>query len=191
MRKNRYTNHSANPFFPESNFQTANVPCVPGSDGLVLTEKDALDVADKIGFPLMIKATAGKSQDACNMDNRTMTIRGCGFLSAGSEASPTPSSSPGGGGRGMRMCTKAEDLLPLLRAAQGEAEAAFGNGACYIERYVQNPRHIEFQVLADKHGNAIHLGERDCSIQRRNQKLLEEGPSPALTPEVWKGGTGT
>ena len=84
----------------------------------------------------------------------------------------------------MRMCTKAEDLLPLLRAAQGEAEAAFGNGACYIERYVQNPRHIEFQVLADKHGNVVHLGERDCSIQRRNQKLLEEGPSPALTPEV-------
>lgn len=130
--------------------KAANVPCVPGSDGLITSEKDALEVVERIGLPVMIKATAG------------------------------------GGGRGMRLVQKQEDLLPLLKQASQEAEAAFGNGACYIERYVQNPRHIEFQVLADKHGNAIHLGERDCSIQRRNQKLLEEGPSPALTPEVRK-----
>ena len=102
----------------------------------------------QIGFPIMIKATAG------------------------------------GGGRGMRLAMHKDEYLPLLRAAQQEAEAAFGNGAVYLERYVTNPRHIEFQVLADKHGNVIHLGERDCSIQRRNQKLLEEAPSPALTEEV-------
>ena len=102
----------------------------------------------QIGFPIMIKATAG------------------------------------GGGRGMRLAKHEGEYLSLLRAATQEAQAAFGNGAVYLERYVQNPRHIEFQVLCDKHGNAIHLGERDCSIQRRNQKLLEEAPSPALTPEV-------
>lgn len=90
----------------------------------------------------------------------------------------------GGGGRGMRLVKEQKDFLPLLNAAQQEAQAAFGNGDVYIERYVQNPRHIEFQVLADKYGNVIHLGERDCSIQRRNQKLLEEAPSPVLTPEV-------
>jgi len=90
----------------------------------------------------------------------------------------------GGGGRGMRLVRERADFLPLMKQAQQEAEAAFGNGDVYIERYVENPRHIEFQVLADKYGNAIHLGERDCSIQRRNQKLLEEAPSPVLTPEV-------
>lgn len=126
----------------------AGVPTVPGSDGLVETPEEALEVADQVGFPVMIKATAG------------------------------------GGGRGMRLAMTRDEFLPLLRAAQGEAQAAFGNGAVYLERYVKDPRHIEFQVLADKHGNVIHLGERDCSIQRRNQKLLEEAPSPALTPEV-------
>jgi acetyl-CoA carboxylase, biotin carboxylase subunit len=130
--------------------KAAGVPTVPGSDGLIKNEVEAVEVAKQIGFPVMIKATAG------------------------------------GGGRGMRLAMTEGEFLPLLQQAQQEAEAAFGNGAVYLERYVQNPRHIEFQVLADKHGNVIHLGERDCSIQRRNQKLLEEAPSPALTPEVRK-----
>ena len=130
--------------------KAAGVPTVPGSDGLIKNETEAVQVANQIGFPVMIKATAG------------------------------------GGGRGMRLAMTEGEFLPLLQQAQQEAEAAFGNGAVYLERYVQNPRHIEFQVLADKHGNVIHLGERDCSIQRRNQKLLEEAPSPALTPEVRK-----
>lgn len=128
--------------------QAAGVPTVPGSAGLVESAEHALAEADRIGFPIMIKATAG------------------------------------GGGRGMRLARTREEFPKLVQAAQQEAEAAFGNGAVYLERFVENPRHIEFQVLADKHGNAIHLGERDCSIQRRNQKLLEEAPSPALTPEV-------
>jgi acetyl-CoA carboxylase biotin carboxylase subunit len=128
--------------------KNAGVPTVPGSDGLIKDAEDAVTVAGKIGFPIMIKATAG------------------------------------GGGRGMRLAQTPDEFLPLLKQAQQEAEAAFGNGAVYLERYVQNPRHIEFQVLADKHGNVVHLGERDCSIQRRNQKLLEEAPSPVLTPEV-------
>ena len=130
--------------------KAAGVPTVPGSDGLIKSEEEAVVVARQVGFPVMIKATAG------------------------------------GGGRGMRLAMTEGEFLPLLQQAQQEAEAAFGNGAVYLERYVQNPRHIEFQVLADKHGNVIHLGERDCSIQRRNQKLLEEAPSPALTPEVRK-----
>ena len=130
--------------------KAAGVPTVPGSDGLIKNETEAVEVARQVGFPVMIKATAG------------------------------------GGGRGMRLAMTEGEFLPLLQQAQQEAEAAFGNGAVYLERYVQNPRHIEFQVLADKHGNVIHLGERDCSIQRRNQKLLEEAPSPALTPEVRK-----
>ncbi|KAG2426150.1 hypothetical protein HXX76_013131 [Chlamydomonas incerta] len=128
----------------------AGVPTVPGSEGLILDDADAYANASRIGFPVMIKATAG------------------------------------GGGRGMRLCTKEEDLMPLFKQAQQEAEAAFGNGAVYMERFVQDPRHIEFQVLADKYGNVVHLGERDCSVQRRNQKLVEEAPSPALTPEVRK-----
>jgi acetyl-CoA carboxylase biotin carboxylase subunit len=130
--------------------KAAGVPTVPGSNGLCNSEEDAVEVAKQVGFPIMIKATAG------------------------------------GGGRGMRLAMKEEEFLTLMRQASQEAEAAFGNGAVYLERYVQNPRHIEFQVLADKHGNVVHLFERDCSIQRRNQKLLEEAPSPALTPEVRK-----
>lgn len=128
--------------------QKAGVSTVPGSDGILIDENEAVAIADKIGFPLMIKATAG------------------------------------GGGRGMRLVHQAKDLSKLFRAAQGEAEAAFGNPGVYMEKFIERPRHIEFQILADKYGNVIHLGERDCSIQRRHQKLLEEAPSPALNPKL-------
>ena len=124
------------------------VPVTPGSAGCPATEDEALEEAHRIGFPVMIKATAG------------------------------------GGGRGMRPVFDAKDFLNLYRAASAEANAAFGNGDCYIEKLVVNPRHIEFQILADTHGHVIHLGERDCSIQRRNQKIIEECPSPVLSPEL-------
>jgi acetyl-CoA carboxylase, biotin carboxylase subunit len=130
--------------------QTVGVPTVPGSKGLVQDEEEARQVARSIGYPVIIKATAG------------------------------------GGGRGMRFVPGDEELSKLYMAAQGEAEAAFGNGGVYVEKFVQNPRHIEFQILADMHGNVVHLGERECSIQRRHQKLLEEAPSSALTPEMRK-----
>lgn len=126
----------------------AGVPTVPGSDGLVMSEEEALRLASQIGYPVMIKATAG------------------------------------GGGRGMRLVREESELPKLFLAAQGEAEAAFGNSGVYLEKFIERPRHIEFQILADSYGNVIHLGERDCSIQRRHQKLLEEAPSPALTPEL-------
>jgi acetyl-CoA carboxylase, biotin carboxylase subunit len=125
--------------------QRAGVPTVPGSDGLVTDEQEAAAIAAEIGYPVMIKATAG------------------------------------GGGRGMRLVPEASELTKLFLAAQGEAEAAFGNPGLYLEKFIEKPRHIEFQILADSHGNVIHLGERDCSIQRRHQKLLEEAPSPALS----------
>jgi acetyl-CoA carboxylase, biotin carboxylase subunit len=128
--------------------QEAGVPTIPGSDGLVADEAMATELSRKIGFPLMIKATAG------------------------------------GGGRGMRFVHDPNDLGKLFMAAQGEAEAAFGNGGVYLEKFIEKPRHIEFQVLADTYGNVVHLGERDCSIQRRHQKLLEEAPSAVLTPEL-------
>ncbi|OLP15706.1 acetyl-CoA carboxylase biotin carboxylase subunit [Leptolyngbya sp. 'hensonii'] len=128
--------------------QRAGVPTVPGSDGLLTDEQEALKIAHQIGYPVMIKATAG------------------------------------GGGRGMRLVREEADLVKLFLAAQGEAEAAFGNPGVYLEKFVERPRHIEFQILADSYGNVIHLGERDCSIQRRHQKLLEEAPSPALSPEL-------
>ncbi len=124
------------------------VPTVPGSDGLVADEDAAMAIAKKIGFPVMIKATAG------------------------------------GGGRGMRLVKEPEDLGKMFAAAQGEAEAAFGNPGLYVEKFIERPRHIEFQILADSHGNVVHLGERDCSIQRRHQKLLEESPSPVLNGEL-------
>jgi len=128
--------------------QNAGVPTVPGSDGLVLDEATAQKIADQMGYPVMVKATAG------------------------------------GGGRGMRLVREPENLGKLYLAAQGEAEAAFGNPGVYIEKFIENPRHIEFQIFADSYGNVIHLGERDCSIQRRHQKLLEESPSPALSPDL-------
>lgn len=128
--------------------QKAGVPTIPGSDGLIDTEREGILAAKQIGYPLMIKATAG------------------------------------GGGRGMRLVTEESEFTKLFQAAQGEAGAAFGNSGVYLERFIERPRHIEFQILADNYGNVIHLGERDCSIQRRNQKLLEEAPSPALNPEL-------
>jgi acetyl-CoA carboxylase biotin carboxylase subunit len=128
--------------------QQVGVPTVPGSDGLLTDDREALAIARQIGYPVIIKATAG------------------------------------GGGRGMRLVRSEDELLKSFLAAQGEAEAAFGNPGVYLEKFVVRPRHIEFQILADSYGNVIHLGERDCSIQRRHQKLLEEAPSPALSPEL-------
>ena len=128
--------------------QTAGVPTVPGSNGLLRDESEAKTLAEQIGYPVMIKATAG------------------------------------GGGRGMRLVQDRTDLVRMFQAAQGEAEAAFGNGGVYLEKFVENPRHIEFQIIADSHGNVVHLGERDCSIQRRHQKLLEEAPSAVLSSQL-------
>jgi acetyl-CoA carboxylase biotin carboxylase subunit len=121
------------------------VPVLPGSDGPIATQEEAVAVAKKIGLPVIIKASAG------------------------------------GGGRGMRIVRKEEDLERSIATAQSEAEIAFGNGEVYIEKYLTNPRHIEIQILADHFGNTIHLCERECSIQRRHQKIIEEAPSPVLT----------
>ncbi|ATQ43204.1 acetyl-CoA carboxylase biotin carboxylase subunit [Caulobacter mirabilis] len=122
----------------------AGIPVVPGSDGGVTTEEEAFEAADRIGFPVLIKAAAG------------------------------------GGGRGMKVAQTREDLAEAVSTARAEARAAFGDDTVYMERYLQRPRHIELQVVADSHGNVVHLGERDCSLQRRHQKILEEAPSPAL-----------
>jgi acetyl-CoA carboxylase biotin carboxylase subunit len=126
------------------------VPILPGSDGVVASEDEAKEWGRQIGFPVIIKASAG------------------------------------GGGRGMRIVRNEEELPALYRQAQSEASAAFGNGDLYMEKYVEHPRHIEFQVLADEHGNVVSLGERECSIQRRHQKLLEESPSVQVSPELRK-----
>jgi len=122
----------------------AGVPIIPGSEGTISDEEEAKRLADKIGFPIAIKATAG------------------------------------GGGRGLRIAQNRDEFIKLMRTARSEAEAAFGNPEVYLEKYIEDPRHIEVQILADKHGNCIHLGERDCSIQRRHQKLVEESPSPVI-----------
>jgi acetyl-CoA carboxylase, biotin carboxylase subunit len=126
----------------------AGVPTVPGSDGLVTDPLAARSLADEIGFPIMIKASAG------------------------------------GGGKGMRIAPDRESFPRLMEAARNEAQAAFGDSSVYLEKCILRPRHVEFQVFGDTRGRVVHLGERDCSIQRRHQKLVEEAPSPALTPEL-------
>ena len=126
----------------------ARVPILPGSDGVLASEEEALDVAAKIRYPVILKAKAG------------------------------------GGGRGMRVVRTAEELSNLYHAASTEAANAFGNGELYMEKFIERPRHIEFQVLADEHGNVTTLFERECSIQRRHQKLIEEAPSLQVTPKI-------
>jgi acetyl-CoA carboxylase biotin carboxylase subunit len=126
----------------------AGVPILPGSDGIIASEGDALEWARQVGFPVIIKASAG------------------------------------GGGRGMRIVRSEAELPALFKAASSEAAAAFGNGDLYMEKFVEHPRHIEFQILGDAHGNVVSLGERECSIQRRHQKLLEESPSTQMTAEL-------
>src|SRR5579863_4292157 len=126
------------------------VPILPGSEGVLASEGEALEWAKSVGFPVIIKASAG------------------------------------GGGRGMRIIRSEAELPALYAAAQAEAAAAFGNGDLYMEKYVEHPRHIEFQILADEHGNVVSLGERECSIQRRHQKLLEESPSLQVSAELRK-----
>lgn len=125
--------------------QKAGVPVVPGSDGIVTTLDDAKKIASEIGYPVMIKASAG------------------------------------GGGRGIRLVASEDEMEKNMTSASQEALNFFGNGEIYIEKFIINPRHVEIQILADSHGNIVHLGERDCSMQRRNQKVLEESPCPVMT----------
>ncbi|WP_046179419.1 acetyl-CoA carboxylase biotin carboxylase subunit [Domibacillus tundrae] len=131
-----------------STMKEAGVPTVPGTEGIIKNQDEALKVAKEIGYPVIVKATAG------------------------------------GGGKGMRLAATEQDLQQAIHQAQSEAEKAFGNAAVYLEKYIEEPRHIEIQVLADRFGHVIHLGERDCSIQRRHQKLVEEAPSPALSEQL-------
>ncbi|MGW9604980.1 acetyl-CoA carboxylase biotin carboxylase subunit [Heyndrickxia sporothermodurans] len=126
----------------------AGVPIVPGSNGIINNIEEAIELANSMDYPVIIKATAG------------------------------------GGGKGIRVANNEDELIKGINITQQEAATAFGNPGVYIEKYIQDFRHVEIQVMADQHGNVIHLGERDCTIQRRLQKLLEESPSPALTPEI-------
>src|SRR5205814_2260432 len=128
--------------------EQAGVPILPGSPNALTSDEEAIEIAREIGFPVIVKASAG------------------------------------GGGRGMRVVRSEEELSGALQTASTEAAAAFKNGDVYLERFVERPRHIEIQVMADEHGNCVYLGERECSIQRRHQKLLEESPSPVMTPEL-------
>jgi len=128
----------------------AGVPVLPGSEGGVKDEKEALDIAKSLGFPVIVKATAG------------------------------------GGGKGMKIVHNPSSLGNSFLTAQAEAKASFGNDEVYIEKYIERPRHVEIQIMADRKGNVIHLGERECSIQRRHQKLLEEAPCPIMTEELRK-----
>ena len=132
----------------KATMQEAGIPIMPGSDGLVETVDEALANAEKIGYPVIVKASAG------------------------------------GGGRGMRICNSAEELPELYHTARSEAKIAFGDDAVYMEKYLLEPRHIEVQIMGDLYGNIVHLGERECSIQRRHQKLIEESPSGAISPEL-------
>lgn len=130
--------------------KSAGVPILPGSDGKVPNDEEALRIAHKIGYPVIVKASAG------------------------------------GGGRGIRIAHNDVSLRSGIQQARAEAEAAFGDGAIYLEKFLQNPRHVEVQIVADEHGNVIHLGERDCTMQRRHQKLLEESPSPVVDKSMRK-----
>ena len=134
----------------KSTMRSAKIPVIPGSDDVIHDFKTAAEVASKIGFPVMFKASAG------------------------------------GGGKGMRFVKSLNEVEKAFENAQAESIAAFGNGDIYIEKFIENPRHIELQILADSHGNAIHLGERECSVQRRHQKLVEESPSVAVDKKLRK-----
>lgn len=128
--------------------QAAGVPILPGSDGPLASGEEAIEVAAAIGYPVILKASAG------------------------------------GGGRGMRICWQESEVVTAYDTARNEAERAFGSGDVYMEKYLERPRHVEFQIFGDATGRIVHLGERECSIQRRHQKLIEESPSPAVTPEL-------
>src|SRR5579862_5055888 len=128
--------------------KAAGVPILPGSEGVIQSEDEALEWAKQVGYPVILKASAG------------------------------------GGGRGMRVVRSAAELPGLFQAASSEAANAFGNGSLYMEKFIERPRHIEFQILADEHGNVMSLGERECSIQRRHQKLIEEAPSLQVTHKL-------
>ncbi len=128
----------------------AGIPVIPGSDGAVKNVGDAKRIAEEIGYPILVKASAG------------------------------------GGGRGIRLVEKESELEAQITAAKQEAQNFFGDDGIYLEKFIINPRHVEIQIVADKHGNVVHLGERDCSMQRRNQKVLEESPSPIMTEELRK-----
>ena len=128
----------------------AGVPVIPGSNGVIHNEEEALNIAEEIGYPVVVKASAG------------------------------------GGGRGIRIVHSKENMIKAFNTAKSEAKGAFGDDSMYVEKFIKNPRHIEFQILGDNYSNIIHLGERDCSLQRRNQKVLEEAPSPRMNEELRK-----